>query len=69
MRRVELESDRLYKATIIRGFCHLADGQEAVAEGMDHGLTRQDAVIAGYRVHCLALARGATPYTVIAEMA
>ena len=69
MRRVELESDILYKANLIRGFCHLAYGQEAVAEGMDHGLIRDDAIISGYRVHCLALARDATPYTVIAEMA
>jgi pyruvate dehydrogenase E1 component alpha subunit len=68
MRRMEILSDQLYKKREIRGFCHLYDGQEAIAAGCEAGMTRQDCLITAYRDHCQALARGDTTYRIMAEM-
>jgi len=68
MRRVEITNDTEYKARNIRGFCHLYDGQEAIASGVQAALTSEDSWITSYRCHCVALLRGSTPEMVFAEL-
>ena len=68
IRRMEIVADLLYKQKLIRGFCHLYDGQEAVAIGMADALTLDDAIIGAYRIHGIALTRGESTYKILAEM-
>jgi Dehydrogenase E1 component len=69
MRRMEITCDNEYKARNIRGFCHLYDGQEAVATGIQHALDpMKDAWITSYRCHCVALARGGSVKKVVGEL-
>ncbi|KAF8163815.1 mitochondrial pyruvate dehydrogenase E1 component beta subunit [Crassisporium funariophilum] len=68
MRRMEMAADALYKAKLIRGFCHLAIGQEAVSVGLEHGITPDDRVITAYRCHPFAVMRGGTIKGVIGEL-
>jgi len=55
---MEIAADKLYKNKEILGFCHLYDGMEAVALGVDSALTHDDPLISGYRIHCTAYLRG-----------
>lgn len=68
IRRMEAAANTLYKDKIIRGFCHLYSGQEAVAVGMESMLRKEDQVISAYRVHGWALVRGATVREVLSEL-
>ena len=68
IRRFEEKSAELYSAMKIRGFLHLYIGEEAVAVGVMQALTAEDAVVATYREHGHALARGISGRSIMAEM-
>ncbi len=68
IRRFEERCAELYSATKIRGFLHLYIGEEAVAVGVMGALRPEDAVVATYREHGHALARGIPATALMAEM-
>ena len=68
IRRFEEKCVELYSAGKIRGFLHLYIGQEAVAVGVMRALRAGDAIVATYREHGHALARGISMGALLAEM-
>lgn len=68
IRRLEEKCAELYSAMKIRGFLHLYIGEEAVAVGMMQALRPEDSIVATYREHGQALARGVPATTIMAEM-
>ena len=68
IRRFEEKSAELYAEQAIRGFLHLYIGEEAVAVGVMDALAPEDAVVATYREHGHALARGVSAEAVMAEL-
>jgi pyruvate dehydrogenase E1 component alpha subunit len=71
MMRVRLFEEKcieLYQVEKIRGFLHVAIGEEAVCTGVVSALKPQDAIVATYREHGHALVRGVSMNAVMAEM-
>lgn len=68
IRRLEERCIELYSAGEIRGFMHVYIGEEAVAVGAMQALTPPDAIVATYRDHGHALARGIPAASILAEM-
>ena len=68
IRRFEERCVQLYSAASIRGFMHLYIGEEAVAVGVMAALEADDAIVATYREHGHALARGVPAGPIMAEM-
>jgi len=68
IRRLEEKAAELYSEGKIRGFLHLYIGEEAIAAGALPALTPDDAIVATYREHGHALARGIPAGAIMAEM-
>ena len=69
IRQFESKSEEMYKmAGKIRGFFHVYNGQEAIAAGCMTATNQEDPFITGYRDHGLALAKGMSPNSAMAEL-
>ncbi|XP_058506182.1 pyruvate dehydrogenase E1 component subunit alpha, somatic form, mitochondrial-like isoform X6 [Solea solea] len=68
VRRMELKADQLYKQKIVRGFCHLYDGQEACAAGIEAAINLSDHLITAYRAHGYTFTRGVSVREIMAEL-
>jgi pyruvate dehydrogenase E1 component alpha subunit len=67
-RRFEERAAEMYALQKIGGFCHLGIGQEAVAVGAISTLVPEDVILCSYREHVQALAKGADPGRLMAEL-
>ncbi|MFA8441114.1 pyruvate dehydrogenase (acetyl-transferring) E1 component subunit alpha [Yoonia sp.] len=68
IRMFEEKCAEAYSQEKIRGFLHLYDGEEAIAAGIIPLLECKDRLVATYREHGHALARGVPMGAVLAEM-
>jgi pyruvate dehydrogenase E1 component alpha subunit len=68
IRRFEEKAAELYTVGKIRGFLHLYIGEEAVAVGTMQAIEPDDNIVATYREHGQALARGIPAGSLMAEM-
>ena len=68
IRRFEEAAAVQYQRRKIGGFLHLYIGEEAVAVGTIDNLQPQDTIVAHYREHGHALARGVEPNATMAEL-
>ena len=68
MRRFEEKAGQLYGMQKIRGFCHLYIGQEAVGAGLMTATKADDIFITAYRDHALAIAKGVSAKSCMAEL-
>ncbi|XP_039498314.1 probable pyruvate dehydrogenase E1 component subunit alpha, mitochondrial [Drosophila santomea] len=68
VRRFETLAGNYYKERKIRGFCHLYNGQEAVAVGMKQRLRSCDSVITAYRCHAWTYLMGVSMHEIMAEL-
>uniref|UniRef100_A0A0R3S117 pyruvate dehydrogenase (acetyl-transferring) n=1 Tax=Elaeophora elaphi TaxID=1147741 RepID=A0A0R3S117_9BILA len=68
IRRMETAAGNLYKERLIRGFCHLYAGQEAIAVGLCAAKDNDDAIITSYRCHAWTYLTGSTVAEILSEL-
>jgi pyruvate dehydrogenase E1 component alpha subunit len=68
IRRMEEASAKAYSQGKIGGFLHLIIGQEAVCVGAIASIKQEDYVVATYREHGHAYAKGVTSRAILAEL-
>jgi len=68
IRSMENKANSLYKNRKIRGFCHLAVGQEACNVGLENSIRKDDIIAQSYRMHGLAYTRGIPVRDILAEL-
>lgn len=68
IRAFELRAAEMYTRAKIGGYCHLNLGEEATVVGLMAALRPADYLFTTYREHGYALARGADPGAVMAEL-
>ncbi len=68
IRRFEEKAAEMYSLQKIHGFLHLYIGEEATGVGAMQAFTPDDAIVATYREHGHALARGIPATVLMAEM-
>jgi len=68
IRRFEEKAAEMYSLQKIHGFLHLYIGEEATGVGAMQVFTQQDNIVATYREHGQALARGIPARVLMAEM-
>ena len=67
-RKFEEKEGQMYGQQKIRGFCHLYIGMEAVSAGIVSAIRPEDVVITAYRDHGIALAKGLSAKSCMAEL-
>lgn len=68
VRRFEERALMAYSKQKIRGFCHVYIGQEAITAGLVSAIRPEDKVVTAYRQHGIALSRGLTSKSCMAEL-
>ncbi|XP_033487914.2 pyruvate dehydrogenase E1 component subunit alpha, somatic form, mitochondrial-like [Epinephelus lanceolatus] len=69
IRCLELKAGQLFNQRIIRGGCHLYNGQEACAVGIEAAINLTDHLITAYRSHGFTYTRGGSLKKILAELA